>query len=130
MCEKYVEQPLYLLIATWMMKENRWISAKEIARHFSIDRCKAINTVSYIVAEVEEISCEIKIIPNQLEGRGCQCHRLVRVTHIDAQLYTRLSHNALGKAIDRRGPRAPTVPPADLNYEQRWQMMLSKSMRR
>ncbi|EAM6650364.1 CaiF/GrlA family transcriptional regulator, partial [Salmonella enterica] len=24
MCEKYVERPLYLLIADWMMAENRW----------------------------------------------------------------------------------------------------------
>ncbi|HCH9890566.1 TPA: CaiF/GrlA family transcriptional regulator, partial [Salmonella enterica] len=27
MCEKYVERPLYLLIADWMMAENRWITA-------------------------------------------------------------------------------------------------------
>ncbi|HAS9449635.1 TPA: CaiF/GrlA family transcriptional regulator, partial [Salmonella enterica subsp. enterica serovar Typhimurium] len=26
MCEKYVERPLYLLIADWMMAENRWIT--------------------------------------------------------------------------------------------------------
>ncbi|EES3092854.1 CaiF/GrlA family transcriptional regulator, partial [Escherichia coli] len=24
MCEGYVEKPLYLLIAEWMMAENRW----------------------------------------------------------------------------------------------------------
>ncbi|MEC6389697.1 hypothetical protein VXS85_21480, partial [Escherichia coli] len=25
MCEGYVEKPLYLLIAEWMMAENRWV---------------------------------------------------------------------------------------------------------
>ncbi|EKH9552045.1 TPA: CaiF/GrlA family transcriptional regulator, partial [Escherichia coli] len=27
MCEGYVEKPLYLLIAEWMMAENRWVIA-------------------------------------------------------------------------------------------------------
>ncbi|MCK3583022.1 hypothetical protein MZI81_28145, partial [Escherichia coli] len=30
MCEGYVEKPLYLLIAEWMMAENRWVIAREI----------------------------------------------------------------------------------------------------
>ncbi|MTH45060.1 carnitine metabolism transcriptional regulator CaiF [Intestinirhabdus alba] len=129
MCEKYVDKPLYLLIADWIMGENRWVSAKEIAKHFNMDHCKAINTVSYILAEVGEISCETKSIPNQLEGRGCQCQRLVRITHIDPQLYTRLGHGPQAKVVNR-APRLPAVPPAELNREQKWQMMLSKSMRR
>ena len=80
MHEKDVDKPLYLLIADWVMAENRWVTAKEIARQFEIDHCKAINTVSYILAEVGEIECETKTVPNQLEGRGCQCQRLVRVS--------------------------------------------------
>ncbi|ELL55955.1 DNA-binding transcriptional activator CaiF, partial [Salmonella enterica subsp. enterica serovar Enteritidis str. 22704] len=55
MCEKYVERPLYLLIADWMMAENRWITAREISRQFDIEHCKAINTLSYILSEVGEI---------------------------------------------------------------------------
>lgn len=30
MCEGYVEKPLYLLIAEWMMAENRWIIARDL----------------------------------------------------------------------------------------------------
>ncbi|POT56009.1 CaiF/GrlA family transcriptional regulator [Citrobacter amalonaticus] len=131
MCEEYVEKPLYLLIADWVMAEKRWVSAKEIAKHFNMDHCKAINTVSYILAEVGEISCETKTIPNQLEGRGCQCQRLVRVTQIDPQLYVRLGHSVQEKMVSAvKTPRMPAVPPAELNREQKWQMMLSKSMRR
>ena len=54
-----------------MMAEDRWITAKEISRHFDIEHCKAINTLSYILSEVGEIVCEVKMIPNQIAGRGC-----------------------------------------------------------
>ncbi len=54
MCEKYVERPLYLLIADWMMAENRWITAGDF-RQFDIEHCKAINTLSYILSEVGKL---------------------------------------------------------------------------
>lgn len=131
MSEEYVEKPLYLLIADWVMAENRWVSAKEIARHFNMDHCKAINTVSYILSEVGEITCETKTIPNQLEGRGCQCQRLVRVNSIDARLYDRLKTSVQEKMLNAgKTSRMATLPPAELNPEQKWQMMLSKSQRR
>ncbi|MEB0956634.1 carnitine metabolism transcriptional regulator CaiF [Citrobacter braakii] len=131
MCEKYVERPLYLLIADWMMAEDRWITAKEISRHFDIEHCKAINTLSYILSEVGEIVCEVKMIPNQIAGRGCQCQRLVKVISIDFHLYRRLNHNLQEKKVSvAKTPRLPAVPPTELNREQKWQMMLSKSMRR
>lgn len=62
MCEGYVEKPLYLLIAEWMMAENRWVIAREISIHFDIEHSKAINTLTYILSEVAEISCEVKMI--------------------------------------------------------------------
>ncbi|EBX3951749.1 CaiF/GrlA family transcriptional regulator [Salmonella enterica subsp. enterica serovar Offa] len=131
MCEKYVERPLYLLIADWMMAENRWITAREISRQFDIEHCKAINTLSYILSEVGEIVCEVKMIPNQIAGRGCQCQRLVKVVSIDSQLYRRLNHNLQERKVSvAKAPRLSVVPPTELNREQKWQMMLSKSMRR
>ncbi|EAA2242622.1 carnitine metabolism transcriptional regulator CaiF [Salmonella enterica subsp. enterica serovar Kiambu] len=131
MCEKYVERPLYLLIADWMMAENRWITAREISRQFDIEHCKAINTLSYILSEVGEIVCEVKMIPNQIAGRGCQCQRLVKVVSIDSQLYRRLNHNLQERKVSvTKAPRLSAVPPTELNREQKWQMMLSKSMRR
>ncbi|HCB4954638.1 carnitine metabolism transcriptional regulator CaiF [Salmonella enterica] len=131
MCEKYVERPLYLLIADWMMAENRWITAREISRQFDIEHSKAINTLSYILSEVGEIVCEVKMIPNQIAGRGCQCQRLVKVVSIDSQLYRRLNHNLQGRKVCvAKAPRLSAVPPTELNREQKWQMMLSKSMRR
>lgn len=130
MCEEYVEKPLYLLIADWVMAQNRWVTAKEIAKHFDMDHCKAINTVSYILSEVGEISCETKTIPNQLEGRGCQCQRLVRINNIDASLYTRLGISVQTKVVSPVSRTCMSVPPRELNREQKWQMMLSKSMRR
>ncbi|EAX8228690.1 TPA: carnitine metabolism transcriptional regulator CaiF [Salmonella enterica subsp. enterica serovar Typhimurium] len=131
MCEKYVERPLYLLIADWMMAENRWITAREISRQFDIEHCKAINTLSYILSEVGEIVCEVKMIPNQIAGRGCQCQRLVKVVSIDSQLYRRLNHNLQERKVNvAKAPRLSAVPPTELNREQKWQMMLSKSMRR
>lgn len=58
-----------------------------------------------------------------------QCQRLVRVTHIDPQLYARLGHSAQEKMVSK-SPRMSAVPPSELNREQKWQMMLSKSMHR
>ena len=42
MCEGCVEKPLYLLIAEWMMAENRWVIAREISIHFDIEHSKLI----------------------------------------------------------------------------------------
>ena len=113
MCEGCVEKPLYLLIAEWMMAENRWVIAREISIHFDIEHSKAVNTLTYILSEVTEISCEVKMIPNKLEGRGCQ------------------RNNSRDKLVGvRKTPRIPAVPLTELNREQKWQMMLSKSMRR
>ena len=129
MCEGYVEKPLYLLIAEWMMAENRWVIAREISIHFDIEHSKAVNTLTYILSEVTEISCEVKMIPNKLEGRGCQCQRLVKVVDIDEQIYARLRNNSRDKLVGvRKTPRIPAVPLTELNREQKWQMMLSKSM--
>ena len=131
MCEGYVEKPLYLLIAEWMMAENRWVIAREISIHFDIEHSKAVNTLTYILSEVTEISCEVKMIPNQIAGRGCQCQRLVKVVSIDSHLYSRLNHNLQEKKVSMaKTPRLSAVPPTELNREQKWQMMLSKSMRR
>ena len=57
--------------------------------------------LTYILSEVTEISCEVKMIPNKLEGRGCQCQRLVKVVDIDEQIYARLRNNSRDK-ISRR----------------------------
>lgn len=131
MSEKYVDKPLYLLIADWVMAQKRWVSAKEIAGEFNITPCKAINTVSYILADVGEIDCETKTIPNQLEGRGCQCQRLLRIKNIDQQLYSRLrSASAENDPFRSSSSRQTTVPPVELNREQKWEWMLSKTLRR
>ena len=115
MCEGYVEKPLYLLIAEWMMAENRWVIAREISIHFDIEHSKAVNTLTYILSEVTEISCEVKMIPNKLEGRGCQCQRLVKVVDIDEQIYARLRNNSREKLVGvRKTPRIPAVPLTEL----------------
>jgi transcriptional activator CaiF len=131
MCEEYIDKPLYLLIADWMMAQNRWITAREISVEFDIEHRKAINTLSYILAEVGEIECEIKMIPNKLSGRGCQCQRLVKVKKISSSLYSRLRTTRLTKeVVCNNAPRLNVVPPGELNREQKWQWMLSKSLRR
>ena len=126
-CES-VKRPMYLLIADWVKNENRWVTAKEIAQHFDLDHCKVTNIISYILYDVNEINCETKTIPNQLEGRGCQCQRLIRVNTIDSQLYARLG-TVKNTVSTGRTPRIPAIPPSELNCEQKWKMMLSKSMR-
>ncbi|EPN9096580.1 TPA: CaiF/GrlA family transcriptional regulator, partial [Escherichia coli] len=47
------------------------------------------------------------------------------------QIYARLRNNSREKLVGvRKTPRIPAVPLTELNREQKWQMMLSKSMRR
>ncbi|AOV96179.1 CaiF/GrlA family transcriptional regulator [Edwardsiella hoshinae] len=152
MCREYTQEPLYLSVARWVMQQQRWVSAREIAQQFDLSTCKAINTVSYILSGVEEITCQTKTVPNQLEGRGCQCQRLIQVTHIDELIATRI-RNAINMEAENEesrnanetpvGQEAQTqadaeavarmairVPPDELNREQKWQWMLSKAQRK
>ncbi|MEG2830032.1 MAG: carnitine metabolism transcriptional regulator CaiF [Edwardsiella sp. (in: enterobacteria)] len=143
MCREYAQEPLYLSVARWVMQQQRWVSAREIAQQFDLSPCKAINTVSYILSGVEEITCQTKTVPNQLEGRGCQCQRLIQVSHIDELIAARI-RNAInteseGTPADAEQKAAEAeavarmairVPPDELNREQNWQWMLSKAQRK
>lgn len=130
MCEEDINKPLYLLIADWVQEQQRWVSAKEIAKNFDIPQCNAINIVSYILSDVKEIECETKSVPNQLEGRGCQCQRMIKVSHIDLALYSRLKGHTQSKSRLSAPEKLAAMIPHGLNHQQKWQWMLSKSQRR
>ncbi|WP_369309966.1 carnitine metabolism transcriptional regulator CaiF [Providencia rettgeri] len=130
MCGKYTNEPLYLSIAHWVMKQGRWTTAREISNNFDIPHPNAVNIVSYILSDVAEIQCEVKMIPNKLSGRGCQCQRLIKVNKIDNQLYARLRNHQSEKVTLDAPVKATSMPPSELNREQKWQWMLSKAQRR
>ena len=130
MCEEDINKPLYLLIADWVQEQQRWVSAKEIAKNFDIPQCNAINIVSYILSDVKEIECETKSVPNQLEGRGCQCQRIIKVSHIDPALYARLKGHTQSKSRLSAPEKLAAMIPHGLDHQQKWQWMLSKSQRR
>ncbi|XPD82037.1 carnitine metabolism transcriptional regulator CaiF [Proteus mirabilis] len=130
MCEEDINKPLYLLIADWVQEQQRWVSAKEIAKNFDIPQCNAINIVSYILSDVKEIECETKSVPNQLEGRGCQCQRMIKVSHIDPALYSRLKGHTQSKSRLSAPEKLAAIIPHGLDHQQKWQWMLSKSQRR
>nr|EHZ7765623.1 carnitine metabolism transcriptional regulator CaiF [Providencia rettgeri]EIJ7168765.1 carnitine metabolism transcriptional regulator CaiF [Providencia rettgeri] len=121
---------LYLSIANWVMKQGHWTTAREISNHFDIPHPNAVNIVSYILSDVAEIQCEVKMIPNKLSGRGCQCQRLIKVKKIDNQLYARLRSHQTEKVTIDSPMKAASMPPSELNREQKWQWMLSKAQRR
>ncbi|MBX6951142.1 CaiF/GrlA family transcriptional regulator, partial [Providencia rettgeri] len=102
----------------------------EISNNFDIPHPNAVNIVSYILSDVAEIQCEVKMIPNKLSGRGCQCQRLIKVTKIDNQLYARLRNHQSEKVTIDSPVKAASMPPSELNREQKWQWMLSKAQRR
>lgn len=130
MCEEDINKPLYLLIADWVQEQQRWVSAKGIAKNFDIPQCNAINIVSYILSDVKEIECETKSVPNQLEGRGCQCQRMIKVSHIDPALYSRLKGHTQSKSRLSAPEKLAAMIPHGLDHQQKWQWMLSKSQRR
>lgn len=137
MCKEYVHEPLYLSVARWVMKQQDWVSAQDIADQFNLTPCKAINTVSYILSQVGEIRCQTKSVPNQLEGRGCQCQRLIQVRDIDELITERIKNavnsDTAGEAVvmDRLAPLPLRVtPPSGPDRAQKWQWMLSKSQRK
>lgn len=130
MCGQYINEPLYLSIANWIMKQDRWTTAREISNNFDIPHPNAVNIISYILSDVAEIQCEIKMIPNKLAGRGCQCQRLIKVKGIDNQLYSRLRGYQSEKVTLSSPAKMAAVPPTELNREQKWQWMLSKAQRR
>ena len=134
MCREYVQEPLYLLVARWAMQQQRWTSSREIADKFNLTPCKAINLVSYILSAVDEIDCQTKTIPNHLEGRGCQCQRMIQVDHIDDQITERIKNAINTDGDDNDSTSMPRmtipVPPSELNQEQKWKWMLSKGQRK
>ena len=134
MCREYVQEPLYLLVARWAMQQQRWISSREIADKFNLTPCKAINLVSYILSAVDEIDCQTKTIPNHLEGRGCQCQRMIQVDHIDDQITERIKNAINTDGDDNDSTSMPRmtipVPPSELNQEQKWKWMLAKGQRK
>lgn len=134
MCREYVQEPLYLLVARWAMQQQRWISSREIADKFNLTPCKAINLVSYILSAVDEIDCQTKTIPNHLEGRGCQCQRMIQIDHIDDQITERIKNAINTDGDDNDSTSMPRmtipVPPSELNQEQKWKWMLSKGQRK
>lgn len=134
MCREYVQEPLYLLVARWAMQQQRWISSREIADKFNLTPCKAINLVSYILSAVDEIDCQTKTIPNHLEGRGCQCQRMIQVDHIDDNIAERIKNAINTDGDDNDSTSMPRmtipVPPSELNQEQKWKWMLSKGQRK
>ncbi|MEG1688551.1 MAG: carnitine metabolism transcriptional regulator CaiF [Hafnia sp.] len=134
MCREYVQEPLYLLVARWAMQQQRWISSREIADKFNLTPCKAINLVSYILSAVDEIDCQTKTIPNHLEGRGCQCQRMIQVDHIDDKITERIKNAINTDGDDNDSTSMPRmtipVPPSELNQEQKWKWMLSKGQRK
>ena len=133
MCREYVQEPLYLLVARWAMQQQRWISSREIADKFNLTPCKAINLVSYILSAVDEIDCQTKTIPNHLEGRGCQCQRMIQVDHIDDQITERIKNAINTDGDDNDSTSMPRmtipVPPSELNQEQKWKWMMSTGKR-
>ena len=128
----FEQEPLYLAIARWAMQQQKWLCADAIAEQFELPRKKVINILSYIITEVSEISCHTKIVPNQLNGSGCQCQRLIRVSHIDDAICDRIK-NAINKS-------QYTVPietnivlpkvPMNLSHQERWQQIISKGCRK
>ena len=115
------------------MQQQRWISSREIADKFNLTPCKAINLVSYILSAVDEIDCQTKTIPNHLEGRGCQCQRMIQVDHIDDHIAERIKNAINTDGDDNDSTSMPRmtipVPPSEPNQEQTWKWMLSKGQR-
>ncbi len=132
MSRNFDREPLYLCVARWVMQQKTWVCAQSIAEQFGLPLSKAVNTVSYILAEVNEITCSTKTVPNQLAGRGCQCQRLLRVEHIDDSIEARLLNAVNIESIPTSlSDRITTaIPPGKLNREEKWQWLLSKSVRK
>ncbi|GKX53007.1 CaiF/GrlA family transcriptional regulator [Budvicia aquatica] len=133
MSELFDREPLYLSIARWSMQQQRWVNANEIAEQFDLSRKRVINIVSYMIAEVTEIACVTKTIPNDLAGSGCQCQRLIRVNHIDESIDVRVK-NAVNKTKPPQQVEEEEVItnilPMRLNNKDKWQQFLSKSYRK
>jgi transcriptional activator CaiF len=132
MDELFDTEPLYLAIARWTMQQRRWICADAIAEHFDLPKRKVVNIVSYMISEVDEISCHTKIIPNELNGSGCQCQRLIKIDRIDDAICERIK-NAVNKSQYAMPPETnvalPDVP-MNLSHKERWQQIITKGCRK
>ncbi|EAO1992441.1 CaiF/GrlA family transcriptional regulator [Salmonella enterica] len=81
--EQYVGEPLYILVALWCQREQRWINRNELMQVFCLSERRASHQISYITRRKESICCRLRsIVP---PGR----HRPLHEVFVDSVTLSR-----------------------------------------
>ncbi len=67
---RWADEPLYLIISRWGMKQKRWIDRNDIVATFHIPDRRASFQISYISRKKERVACRSRYVP--VEGGGRQ----------------------------------------------------------
>ncbi|HHZ8254961.1 TPA: CaiF/GrlA family transcriptional regulator [Escherichia coli] len=59
----WANEPLYLVIARWAMKQKRWVNRNDIVAIFQIPDRRASFQLSYISRRKERVACRTRYVP-------------------------------------------------------------------
>ncbi|EAS0614986.1 CaiF/GrlA family transcriptional regulator [Salmonella enterica subsp. enterica serovar Dahomey] len=77
--QEHASEPLYILVALWAQRQNRWVSRTEVREAFGIADRRASFQISYISRQNKRVTCRIRTIRN--EGSSAPHHQ-IRVTGV------------------------------------------------
>ncbi|EHZ8150100.1 CaiF/GrlA family transcriptional regulator [Salmonella enterica] len=77
--EAHADEPLYILVALWCMRQSGWINRRQVARAFGISERSATFQLTYITRKKARVECVIRKV--KVEGNPVMSHeiRVLRV---------------------------------------------------
>ncbi|MBV4602676.1 CaiF/GrlA family transcriptional regulator [Escherichia coli] len=83
-----VEQPLYIIVATWAMRTNTLLTTEEVSREFLLTQQRATDIIHYIHNEgFKHITSErITLIKNTPKRTRYRALKIINVTPLPKQL--------------------------------------------
>ncbi|MBC0030478.1 CaiF/GrlA family transcriptional regulator, partial [Escherichia coli] len=83
-----VEQPLYIIVATWAMRTNTLLTTEEVSREFLLTQQRATDIIHYIHNEgSKHITSErITLIKNTPKRTRYRALKIINVTPLPKQL--------------------------------------------
>ncbi|ECE0741984.1 CaiF/GrlA family transcriptional regulator [Salmonella enterica subsp. enterica] len=94
--EGLADNPLYILVALWCMRQSGWINRRQVAKAFGISERSATFQLTYISRKKARVECVIRKV--KMEGNPAMSHE-VRVLRVVME----------GGDIRRRGEKQQKV---------------------
>lgn len=71
---EYADRPLYILIALWCCRQQRWVGSKQISAAFAITERRASFQIYYILRKTAMVRSQTR--KTKAEGSRHRCHEI------------------------------------------------------